>query len=781
MRVKLSLRHKLVFYLIPVAFIIFGISIGYIIYQARKSSLGLVRQIANESAEKYVKDIELKINSDFNIADYVSYTLKISESNNYQDLLSEILNRHLDYKAFWLKLELANKNKRVNYTFFRDDYNNTSYIVDTLEIEESDINYSDFYELVKDTKTKSIIEPYYFKYESNIEEDLGVSVCVPIKNGDEFIGVVGSDIPVRYFQNIIDKLKVFAGGYVFLLSNKGAIISFPEKDKIGKNFNEEYSKVAKEYNIIENIRKGDKIEYQGVDILNGKQSFVMYVPVQIGETETPWSLVLSVPFDIINQKAKSVFLRILFMTILGLISFVIIIYIIANSITDPIKQATVILKRLSEGEVGQNQKIDIKRGDEIEDIATSVNNLIDGLNRTVSFAKTIGQGNLTAEYNKLGDKDELGTALLDMRQSLIVAEQEENERKKEEDKQNWATQGIAKFSDILRQHNLEISELAFSIMTNLVDYIGAIQGGLFVKNDDDTDNVFYELVGAVAYDRRKTIESKFKVGESLVGRCAYEKLTIYMEEVPDNYVYVTSGLGESNPRSILIVPAILNEEVYAVIELVSFSKLEPYQIEFVEKIGDSIASTISNAKINTRTNSLLKQSKQQSEELAAQEEEMRQNLEELQATQEEMGRLRKEEQGKASKLIDEVEKYKKVLTKVIDYIPVRVFIKNKDGEILFVNKQVLEAYGVNLDNILGSKNSDFIKDKQLVKKENDIELEIIENGQPITDIYEDSGIVLNTIKYPFYIDYLDETGTLTIQIDITDSVKKDKIIEELKG
>jgi methyl-accepting chemotaxis protein len=775
--------------MIPAVFIIFGVSIGYIISQARSSSLELVRQIANESAEKYAKDVELKIKSDLDIANFISNTFNIIDDKDIvcKDLLRETLNKHSDYISLWLSQELSTVDKdrvgRITHKYIRDNYNNISYLLDTVDITGAEVDYSDFYELIKESKKESITEPYYFEYIIN-NEDAGVSICVPIKDNDKFIGVVGIDVLLSYFQDVINDIEPFAGGYVYMLSNNGTIVSFPEKEMIGKEFDKEFSEVNEEYHITDSVREGYGIYYQGIDMLHGKQSFISFIPVKIGKTETPWSLVFSVPFDIINQKAQSVLVRILLITVLGMLALVILIYFIAKNITTPIKQATHILRKLSKGEVGENEKMSIKTGDEIEDISQSVNELIDGLNRTVKFAKTIGKGDLTAEYSKLGDKDELGIALLDMRESLIVAEKEEEERKKEEDKQNWATQGVAKFSDILRQHNLEISELAFSIMTNLVDYIGAIQGGLFIKNDDNNNNIYYELVGAVAYDRRKTLESKFKVGESLVGRCAYEKLTIYMEEIPEDYVHITSGLGESSPRALLLVPAILNEEVYAVIELVSFEKLESYQIEFVEKIGDSIASTISNAKINTRTNKLLMQSKRQSEELATQEEEMRQNLEELQATQEEMGRLRKEEQEKADKLIGDVKKYKKVLTKVINYIPVRVFIKDSKGEILFVNKQVLDAYDVNLDDILGKQNSDFINDKMYVQKENDLELEIIESGQSVSDIHKDpinSDIILKTIKHQFYIDYLDETGVLTIQMDITDSEKKDRIIKDLRS
>ena len=111
-----------------------------------------------------------------------------------------------------------------------------------------------------------------------------------------------------------------------------------------------------------------------------------------------------------------------------------------------------------------------------------------------------------------------------------------------------------------------------------------------------------------------------------------------MTDVPDNYVSITSGLGDANPRAILIVPLKFNDKVFGVIEMASFTEYEDYKIKFIEKLAESIASTISTVKVNMQTVKLLEDSKMKSEELASQEEEMRQNLEELQTTQEESAR-----------------------------------------------------------------------------------------------------------------------------------------------
>lgn len=271
----------------------------------------------------------------------------------------------------------------------------------------------------------------------------------------------------------------------------------------------------------------------------------------------------------------------------------------------------------------------IIRRSQIEDLKAETGLLKKQLSVATSFIKQIEQGNIDFEIPE-DSSSELFKALSSMRMQMKHITEEGNER-------NWTTAGMAKFVEILRSTNEDVKLLGDNILSNLVKYVEANQGTLFVVNNEEKE-LSLEMVSCFAYDRKKYEEKKITTNEGLIGQCFLEKETILLTEVPNDYVRITSGLGQANPSAIVIVPLKINDQVYGIIELASFKPFPKYKIDFLEKLGESIASTISTVKVNHKTKQLLEASQIHTEELKAQEEEMRQNMEELQATQDDLQR-----------------------------------------------------------------------------------------------------------------------------------------------
>ncbi|MBI3220182.1 MAG: GAF domain-containing protein [Bacteroidetes bacterium] len=304
-----------------------------------------------------------------------------------------------------------------------------------------------------------------------------------------------------------------------------------------------------------------------------------------------------------------------------------------NIIVKPITLLKNLILTLSRGEI--NDVSISKTNDEIGEMVDSINIMIKGLKSNRDFAVEIGKGNYASEFAPLSEQDQMGNALINMRNNLRLNAEESNRR-------NWSTAGLAEIGGILRRTDLNSEALYDSIIQFVVKYLSGNQGALFILNDEDSHNEYLELIACYAYNRKKYLHQKVSLGEGLIGQCSLEKEVIYLTQVPQDFVRITSGLGDASPSCILIVPIKINEEVHGVLEIAFFRKLLQHEIEFVQKISESIASTITSVKVADRTKRMVHELQEKSQVMKAQEEEMRQNMEELSATQEEMSRKEKE-------------------------------------------------------------------------------------------------------------------------------------------
>jgi len=344
-----------------------------------------------------------------------------------------------------------------------------------------------------------------------------------------------------------------------------------------------------------------------------------------------------------EKQEKNLYTILLFIYILLLSAFIY--WIVKYLILKPIYKISISSRELAKGNL--TEKIAYNSKNELGYIAQNINSMADILENATDFTTKIGEGKLDADYKGLDEDHDnsLASSLLQMREKMQESAKADKER-------SWVNEGLAKFADILRNNNDDIEELSYQIISNLVKFMEVNQGALFVLSEPDDENEEPKIVleSAYAYERRKRIKKEIAIGEGLVGQSVQEGDKIYLTEVPSDYVEIKSGLGETLPRCVLIVPLKINDETKGVVEIASIQDIPKFKIEFVEKLGENIASTIANAKTNERTKKLLIESQEMTEQMRSQEEEMRQNMEEMEATQEEMGRAQTEMAEKEANL-----------------------------------------------------------------------------------------------------------------------------------
>ena len=258
------------------------------------------------------------------------------------------------------------------------------------------------------------------------------------------------------------------------------------------------------------------------------------------------------------------------------------------------------------------------------------------------FTQDLIHENFSVDLTEFDHDDELSQSLINLRDTLKINKENAAKQREEEMQRNWMAEGMSHFSEILRNNANNLENMSFRILKDLSGYIEAVQGGFYILDDSDPENMVFKLTSFYAYDRKKFANRQISWGDGLIGTCALEKKTIHIKKVPDSYVYVTSGLGKANPKNILLEPLLYENKVYGVLEFASLKSFTSNHINLVTRVAGSVGSTLAAIKTNLHTAKLLEDFKAQASVLASQEEEMRQNMEELKATQEEAARQSKQ-------------------------------------------------------------------------------------------------------------------------------------------
>jgi methyl-accepting chemotaxis protein len=738
---KMSIRSKMHLYIGASVALIMLISFAYFIISLRTNTRDNATRMVDEQVKGYSSQVRRITNQGLSfcesLASSVVYMFDPGVSNRETLLQQSLLNiskNSPQFKCIFVSLEHSAitpgySKPSGRRTFLTVPMSNMPVMTVDKDMDSFDPN--GHYYQVKNSGKSDIKEPYYYNYYNNSSQELLITtIDCPVKHNGQVKGVAGVDIGIEEYQKIVDQVKIFPGTSAFLVSSKGFIAAHTDKTLVGKTFDSVIGSKNSEL-VLDKILSSPEITKTYIDV-DGKSCYSVVVPISMGESGTQWALGVTIPTsEIFAQSRKSVMIAIL-VCLLGLIVTSFVINYLAKAITKPLSDVTTSIKQLACGEVSENEKLTIQTGDEMEEIAGSLNVLVDGLSRTAQFAQEIGNGNLNADHQLLGEKDVLGISLEEMRSSLIKANQVEDERKKEEEKSRWANQGYANFAELLRLNNDNIRELSFSIVSNLIKYLDINQGGMFILNEDGDSTRYLEMTACFAYNRRKMMERRFELGEGLVGRCFTEGETVYLLEIPDSYISITSGLGDTNPKCLLLVPLRVNNEINGVIELASLAPIDDYKVKFVERIAESIASTLSTVRINIHTAELLEQTRTQAEEMAAQEEEMRQNLEELQSTQEEMARVQEEQKIAQEELFKEKSLFFNFLDTVAEY----VYFKDLQSRFIRISKSLVKLHRVKDETeLIGKSDFDLFGEEHSRKAYTD-EQTIIRTGEPIYNMVE---------------------------------------------
>ena len=194
--------------------------------------------------------------------------------------------------------------------------------------------------------------------------------------------------------------------------------------------------------------------------------------------------------------------------------------------------------------------------------------------------------------------------------------------------QDWLKTNLANFSRLL-QGQRDLVAVARVILSELAPLV-TMQHGVFYMNESSNGEPDLQLLASYAYTERKNLANRFGPGEGLVGQSALERKPILLNNVPDDYVQISSGLGQAKPLNIVVLPILFEGEVKAVIEVASFSRFtDGAAARSSTQLTESIGIVLNTITATMRTEELLKQSQTLAAELQTRQEELTETNEQL--------------------------------------------------------------------------------------------------------------------------------------------------------
>ncbi len=354
---RISIRTKLLIYILLTTIIIFVATLSYIISNTNKIAIEDAQKFVVATAQQYANDVKAKLDNDIatvrSMADaFGGYAnINIEQRNKiYNRVMQNILANNPQFVSVWTSWEFNaidpdfnEENGRIRYTYYREG-NALLYMDEILDVGEKNIG-GIYYDL-KQNPRELLTDAYYDSFENNEElQILMASVAIPLMDNGVFVGLAGSDIELERFHTIIDNIVPFEGSYAVMVSSGGQIISHKDRSMIGTTVLDINLNLLKNDDFSSLLASGKAFSFSD-NIVGEDDLFVSFAPFNPGISNDTWYIVIVVPSDVMLEKANSTFTISVIVGLIGIIILALLVWFIANSISTPLIKTTKILNQL---------------------------------------------------------------------------------------------------------------------------------------------------------------------------------------------------------------------------------------------------------------------------------------------------------------------------------------------------------------------------------------------------------------------------------------------------
>ncbi|PIE83892.1 MAG: hypothetical protein CSA07_04775 [Bacteroidia bacterium] len=689
MRLRLGIRNKLVLWVLglttPVFFVVFTITIGQTMRSSKAQSLELGRTQARTLAGYISNKINLEAQLGTTLAGMLNGQglgeLRVAV-DQFDSLFGRVLEHNEDVHAVWAVLD----GKRVEHRlgsfhqptvrcYWKDS---SEAIIRDSSLRRVGMYSSADYAYFKEQNSSGISIPYWSL--GSDREDAYVSLHAPLRNANRLPqGLVGVTVPLAGFVNVLEDQLRYEEAFALLVNDDMEVLVGTQPMAMGRKVWELPLGLLRLDPFLPTIREGKPVETEFVNSISAEADYLFTEPVVLEGADKPLALMYVVPRRTLFARSESTITLAWILALLSYAFFATLVLYLFSRLGRVLGRINRNLGFLAHGHLRESRVMALSSNDELGEIAQSMNRLYASLEEKVRFAEDIGRGKLDTSLSGTED-DVLGQSLQQMQKSIQESQRRERLQKRLDSQRAWAREGTARFAEWSHYESSDISAFAYHIIKELAAYTGAEIAALYIRQTDAEGETFYQLEAAYAYQVRKYAQQRVYPGESLVGRCAMERGTIYFSDVPDQYVKIASGLGQSRPDALLLVPAIMNETVEAVIELAGFGGFESYVIQFIESIAGNLASTIVTLRNDIENNKLLEVANVQREELTLLQREMDEKVRDLVLAQ-----ARHDEQERRYRSLQHAIR---TVAYMVEY--------DAEGNVVYANEAYLSLLGISL-------------------------------------------------------------------------------------